>query len=165
MSRRIKTRVQLCICCAALALGILAASSAAAGEPDARTGPSRSVKSHHAASSRNPANAAHGGTAEHLQARRVSPPNRDIGLTERNQPHYSREAGGQVYYYNRTGELLFRDDYVHYNRPRRLYYRNGGWVLESRGSSGHYAHHVGSAHHGHAGGYGGGHYAGGGGCR
>lgn len=100
--------------------------------------------------------------------RRTGKPTLSTRLTESSQPYHAREAGGQVYYYSRTGDLLFRDDYVHYNRPRRLYYRNGGWVLESRGT-GHYAHHVGNAHHDRAhGGYsghGGGHHAGGGGHR
>jgi hypothetical protein len=100
--------------------------------------------------------------------RRAGKPTLSTRRTELSKPYYTREAGGQVYYYNRAGNLLFRDDYVHYNRPRRLYYRNGGWVLESRGT-GHYAHHVRIAHHGRArggyGGHGGGHHAAGGGHR
>jgi hypothetical protein len=56
--------------------------------------------------------------------------------------YYHRDVGGQVYYYDRAGNPLYYDDYVHYNYPRRFYYRNGGWVLASRGR-GYYGHYSG----------------------
>lgn len=51
-----------------------------------------------------------------------------------------REIDGVVYYYDKRGQPLFKDDYAHYNYPRRFYYRNGGWVLLSSGR-GYYARH------------------------
>lgn len=156
-----------------LLVGLIIASVAVAGEGrgasatlSKRVQPQRPAVGQTARAVRRDVHAQHG-LSQPLD-RRAGKPTLSTRLTERSQPYYAREAAGQVYYYSRSGDLLFRDDYVHYNRPRRLYYRNGGWVLESRGT-GHYAHHVGIAHHGRAhggyGGHGGGHHAGGGGHR
>jgi len=59
--------------------------------------------------------------------------------------YYHRDVGGQVYYYDRAGNPLYYDDYVHYNYPRRFYYRKGGWVLASRGR-GYYGRHAGAGY-------------------
>ncbi len=93
-------------------------------------------------------------------------------------PQSHREIDGVVYYFDQRGRPLYKDDYAHYNYPRRLYYRNGGWVLvsRSRGYYGHYAggpsgvhhrsysgYHAGSysrGHGGYLGGHGGAHFGG-----
>lgn len=57
-------------------------------------------------------------------------------------PASHREIDGVVYYFDQRGRPLYKDDYAHYNYPRRFYYRNGGWVLVGRGG-GYYARHPG----------------------
>lgn len=64
-----------------------------------------------------------------------------------------RDAGGLLYYYDRAGYPLYYDDYVHYNYPRRFLYRNGGWVLLSRGH-GYYSRYHGAGYEHAATGYG-----------
>lgn len=55
-------------------------------------------------------------------------------------PASHRDVDGVVYYFDQRGQPLYKDDYAHYNYPRRFYYRNGGWVLVGRGR-GYYAQH------------------------
>ncbi|TWT44493.1 hypothetical protein RAS1_09080 [Phycisphaerae bacterium RAS1] len=64
-------------------------------------------------------------------------------------PYSHREIYGVVYYFDQRGQPLFKDDYAHYNYPRRFYYRNGGWVLVGQGR-GYYArhHYIGRQHGG-----------------
>lgn len=57
-------------------------------------------------------------------------------------PSSHRDIEGVVYYFDQRGQPLYKDDYAHYNYPRRFYFRNGGWVLVGRGG-GHYARYSG----------------------
>lgn len=54
------------------------------------------------------------------------------------EPASSKVIDGVTYYYDADGNPLYYDDPVHYDYPRRFYYRNGGWVMAR---SGHGHHH------------------------
>lgn len=53
------------------------------------------------------------------------------------EPASSKVIDGVTYYYDADGNPLYYDDPVHYDYPRRFYYRNGGWVMARSG----YGHH------------------------
>lgn len=53
------------------------------------------------------------------------------------EPASSKVIDGVTYYYDADGNLLYKDDPIHYTPARRFYYRNGGWVMARSG----YGHH------------------------